>query len=196
MTKEELIALLGEDVDLEAVKALLDSLESKEGYVTQSELDRRVNEVSQKHIKDEKALEKKIRKQIEDEAKLTAEEKAAALTKDAEEKLREVSIRENKLNALEKCVAAGISKEQAETMLTFLVTDNEETTSANVDTFIENYNKTVNSIKESFMGDNPTPQSGGGDNKIDKAAFDKMSMTEQIKLKEENPELVKSFMER
>lgn len=194
MTFEEMLASV-EDEELRT--KLLDKYttdSNKDGLYTQSELDRKVNEVSQKHIKDEKKMREKILAEIEEEAKLDAEAKASKIKEEAERLLSEAKMKENRLTAMNTCIEAGMSKDAIESMIDFFVTDDETVTSENIEKLISSHKAMTGQIKKDLMGGTPNPQQGSTSNVVTKDDFDKMSMSEQIKFKSEHPDTVKEFM--
>lgn len=180
----------------ESFKQEFDKLSKHEGYVSQSDYDRKVNEISQKSIKDEKEIEKRIRKEIEDDAKKTAEEKAQDILNKVATKERDIALRENKLNAIEKLTKANVPKEQIESLLSILVTDKIEETDSKLENFLKVFNSLENSIKETLANGTPPPNGAGGSAPQTKTKkdFDAMSYEEQIEFKQENPDLFKKFL--
>jgi hypothetical protein len=183
-----------DDTLREELKKELEALEKHEGFMSQSDFDRKVNELSQKYIKDEKELETKIRKQIEDDAKLSAEENAKKILEEAEAKQKEVLKKENRLEALTKCTAAGIPKDTVDKMLKYLVTDDATETIKNVDEYVEEYKKLQGTIKEELMKGVPDPNKGGDPNTVTAEDFKKMPYAKQVEFKEKNPDKAAEFL--
>ena len=195
MALEDLLSKIDNDELKEQLKAEYEKASSKEGYFSQAELDRRINDVSQKHIHDEKEMEKRIREQIEAEAKMSAEEKANKILEKAEETLKAAYVKENNITALTKLTEAGMDKADAETMLAFIVTDNAETTQKNIDSVLKVHKNLQNSIKKTLMDGTPKPDdNGGSDGAMTKKKFDEMTFDEKVKFKNEHPEQAKAFM--
>lgn len=167
---------------------------SKEGLFTQAELDRRINAVSQKHISDEKEMEKRIRKQIEEEAKLNAEEKAKKILEQAEAKEKELTIRENTSTIVDKFIAAGIAKDDIAELLPVIVTEDLEASTKRAESFITMQNNMTTKLKETLANQQPDPHKGG-EKTVTKEVFDKMTISEMVAFKAENPDLAKQFME-
>lgn len=194
MTFEEMLASIEDEELRSSLLAKYNEDSNKEGLYTQKELDRRINAVSQKHITDEKEMREKILAEIEENAKLDAEQKAAKIKAQAEEILKAAKIKENRLNALNQCLEAGMSKDTIESMIDFFVTDDAKITSENITKLIDNHKSMMNQIKKDFMANAPAPQQGDSSDVVTKDQFDKMSMSEQIKFKEEHPDTAKEFM--
>lgn len=166
----------------------------KEGWVPQSEVDRRINDVSHKHILDEKQMEAKIRQEIEEEARLTAEQKAEKIKSQAEEILKAAKVKENRFNAMSQCIEAGIDKDTIDNMLDFFVTDDTDTTNQNIEKFIKSHTAMQNAIRKDMMQQTPNPQEGDKSKSVTKEDFDNMSMSDQIAFREAHPELASQFM--
>lgn len=195
MALEKLLSKIDNEELKAQFKSEFEKASSKEGYFSQSELDRRINEVSQKHIHDEKEMEKRIREQIEEEAKLSAEEKANKILAKAEETLKAAHVKENNLTALTQLTEAGMDKKDAETMLAFIVTDDAEATQKNIESVLKVHTNLQNSIKKELMEGTPKPDSNdGSDGAVTKKKFDEMTFTEKVKFKNEHPEQAKAFM--
>lgn len=161
---------------------------------TQEQLDRRVNAAVQKQLKTNAQLEADIRKQIEDEAKLTAEQKAQKILQDAEAMKNEALTVRNRVTALDKCVAAGMRKEDAEPILNILVNADEEATNKNVDLYLQQFQSMTANLQKQMAGNIPKPNIGGNDDTVTKEVFDKMTYADKLKFKEEHPEEAKAFM--
>lgn len=176
-----------------AIDAALD--EATKGLFTQSQLDRRVNDAVQKQIKSNKDLEAEIRKAIEDEAKLNAEQKAEKILAEAEKLKNEALTLQNKATAMEKCVAAGITKDDAEPMLNVLVNSDATKSTELVDLYVKQYEALVAAAKADAAKNMPKPPTGGGgEDVVTKEKFDKMTFSEQVAFKNEHPEEAARFM--
>lgn len=162
---------------------------------TQADIDREVNKVSQKLHLDEKEMERKIRQAIEDEAKLSAEEKASARLKEVEAKEVALRIRENTIEANAQLIKAGIDVNLSSDIIEALVSDDSEVTNKRIESFIKTHTATEDAIKQKLMSGTPAPGGeGGNDLTVNKEKFDEMSVADKIKFKEEHPEEAKAFM--
>lgn len=193
-TQEQLDALISEKIS-EAKKGLF-SEEELNKRVT-SEVDRRVESGIQKGIETHK---KKWEEEYSQRAKLTAEELAQ---KELEDKLaqlnskeKEILLKSNKIDAIYKLSEANVPKSHYDNFIGMLVTDNAESTSANIENFINMYKSTrtdiETKIKEQFSTIPAPTKANNGE--ITKEKFDKMGYAEKIKFKSENPELYKQFI--
>lgn len=195
LTQEQLDSLVAERL-AEAKKGLFTEEELNKRVT--SEVDRRVENGIQKGIETQKS---KWEKEFSEKAKLTAEELAQ---KEIQDKLaemtakeREIQTKSNRLEALQLLADAEVPKSQYEKMLGMLVSDNIESTKANVTSFIEVYNATKTEVEtkvKSELGHVKNPKQGQTLG-VDKASFDKMGYADKLKFKVENPDLYKKFME-
>lgn len=179
--------------------------EAKSGLFTEedlqkkitSEVDRRVESGIQKGLETKK---QKWEREYSERAKLTAEELAQ---KQLEEKMQELSGKEkeiskkaNQIEARNILSEANIPKAHYEKFIDLLVNDDAETTTSNVQNFVDVFNSTkddiTNQIKSEFSNV-PKPKTGANGT-LTKDDFDKMGYGEKIKFKTENPDLYKEFM--
>lgn len=162
-----------------------------------SEVDRRVESGIQKGLETKK---QKWEREYSERAKLTAEELAQ---KQLEEKMQELSGKEkeiskkaNQIEARSILAEANIPKAHYEKFIDLLVNDDAETTTSNVQNFVDVFNSTkddiTNQIKSEYSNV-PKPKTGANDT-LTKDDFDKMGYGEKIKFKTENPDLYKEFM--
>ena len=194
MTFEEMLSTIEDDSLRASLLAEYNKAADREGWIPQSEVDRRINEVSHKHILDEKQMEAKIRQQIEEEARLTAEQKAEKIKSQAEEILKAARMKENRFNAMSQCIEAGIDKDTIDSMLDFFITDDIDITNQNVEKFIKSHTAMQNAIRKDMMKQTPDPQEGDKSKSVTKEDFDNMSMSDQIAFREAHPELASQFM--
>lgn len=177
--------------------------ESELSMLLQKEGDKRVTEAlataktkwaaeQEKLLAEEKA---KWEQELADKAKLSAEELARKKFTEKEQavlaKEKEIQKKTNLIDAREKFAAAEIPKEDYEPMLATLVSEDEAVSGTNVQQFIDTYNSVKSKLEvkiKSEFSKIPAP-SGGGGGEITKADFQKMSYTDLVKLKKENPEL-------
>ena len=162
-----------------------------------SEVDRRVESGIQKGLETKK---QKWEREYSERAKLTAEELAQ---KQLEEKMQELSGKEkeisrkaNQIEARSILAEANIPKAHYEKFIDLLVNDDAETTTSNVQNFVDVFNSTrddiTNQIKSEYSNV-PKPKTGANGT-LSKDDFDKMGYGEKIKFKTENPDLYKEFM--
>ena len=162
-----------------------------------SEVDRRVESGIQKGLETKK---QKWEREYSERAKLTAEELAQ---KQLEEKMQELSGKEkeiskkaNRIEARSILAEANIPKAHYEKFIDLLVNDDAETTTSNVQNFVDVFNSTrddiTNQIKSEYSNV-PKPKTGANGT-LTKDDFDKMGYGEKIKFKTENPDLYKEFM--
>lgn len=162
-----------------------------------SEVDRRVESGIQKGLETKK---QKWEREYSERAKLTAEELAQ---KQLEEKMQELSGKEkeiskkaNHIEARSILAEANIPKAHYEKFIDLLVNDDAETTTSNVQNFVDVFNSTkddiTNQIKSEYSNV-PKPKTGANGT-LTKDDFDKMGYGEKIKFKTENPDLYKEFM--
>lgn len=194
LTQEQLDQLIAERV-ADAKKGLFTE-EDLNKKVT-SEVDRRVESGIQKGLETHK---KKWEIELAERAKLTAEELAK---RDFEDKLNQVSQKEreiqkraNLLDAKSMLSDASIPKSHYDKFIGLLVSDNEESTKANVQNFIDAFNQTKSEIEntvKSQFSHIPQPNQGKGGDVVTKQDFDKMTYMDKIKFKQTNPDLYKQF---
>ena len=194
-TQEQLDQILAEKL-AEATKGLYteDDLQRK----VMSEVDRRVETGIQKGLETQK---QKWERELSERAKLSAEELAR---KDFEEQLqavtkkeREIQKKANMLDAKDMLADAQIPKAQYDKIIGMLVSDDSETTKANVQNFIDMFTNTKVEIETKVKSEFtkiPSPKTGTGNETVTKDDFIKMSYSEKLKLKTSNPELYKEFI--
>lgn len=162
------------------------------------EVDRRVESGIQKGLETQK---QKWERELQEKAKMTAEEIAK---KEFEEKLngltqkeKEIQKKANKIDAMDMLSEAQIPKSHYDKFLNMLISDDSETTKANVQSFVEMFNSTKTEIEtkvKSEFTNVPKPQVGMGDGVVTKSDFDKMSYADKLAFKQKNPEQFKEFM--
>ena len=194
LTQEQLDKLVAEKL-ADARKGLFTE-EDLQKKVT-AEVDRRVETGIQKGLETHK---KKWEMEFGERAKLSAEELAK---KDFDEKLQTITQKEldikrkaNQLEAKSMLSEASIPKSHYEKFIGILVSDDEETTNANVTNFIEMFNSTKLELETKIKGEySNVPKPDQGNNKpITKSDFVKMSYLDKIKFKEKYPDVYKEFI--
>lgn len=195
LTQEQLDAIVAERL-AETRKGLFTEEELNKRVT--SEVDRRVESGIQKGIETQKS---KWEREFEERAKLSAEE---LVQKQLNEKMEEVTARErdiqkrsNRLEALQLLAEADVPKTHYEKMIGVLVSDDAETTKANITSFIDVFNATkteVESKVKAELGHVKNPKQGTSERVIDKDAFNKMGYADKLKLKAEDPETYKKLI--
>lgn len=163
-----------------------------------SEVDRRVESGIQKGLETQKA---KWETELTEKAKLSAEEIARKELDEQRQSLtakeKEILRKANLIDAKDMLSSAEIPKAQYEKIITMLVSEDEESTKANVQNFIDVFNTTKTEIETKIKTEFskiPNPEQGKGELPKTKADFDKMSYLEKQNLKKDNPELFAQFM--
>lgn len=137
--------------NVEDTKAIYKSFESKEDF------EKFIEGTKVKFIPE-------IRKQLEKEAKMTAEQKLQSRIDDLEKDKKALAIDKNKTKAERLFVAKGISESAYTELLNFIVDENEEITLNRTNTllkFIDTASKIIADEKiKSTMKDVKTPKSG------------------------------------
>jgi len=90
----------------------------------------------------------------------------------------------------------GIPKSQYDKVIGMLVSDDDESTKANVQNFVDIFNSTKVEIEtkvKSEYSSIPVPKSGTSES-VTKEAFNKMGYADKLKFKATNPELYTQFM--
>lgn len=169
---------------------------NRDGYFSQSEFDRKVNEIGQSYAKKERELERQIRKKVEDEALLNAEDKAKKILEEVQLKEAEVARKENRIEVLSKLTESGIDPKDVTDLLELFVSDDKDATMERVDKFITNHRTMETKIKEQLMKevDKPRGNPDPAETIVDKAKFDSMSYSEKLQYKEENPDAYHKFV--
>ena len=175
------------------VQDAIDEASNKDGYFSQTEYDKKVNELSQKLHADRRQLEKEIRAEIEKSNSMSEAEKQAELERGYNEKLAALNIRENRIKAKDLFADTELDSKDVEKALEFLVTDDADTTLSRTKDYIKSVNDIKNHIVEDMKNKTPNPTPPTNETKT-KADFDKMSYTEKLKFKTENPEAFNSFL--
>lgn len=158
-----------------------------------SEVDRRVESGIQKGLATNKA---KWEEEFSERAKLTAEELAEKDINSKMDEINELKLeiakRENTLNAKELLSNADIPKEQYEKFINILVSDCEESTTSNVENFIDSFNTTKSEIESKLkkeLSQISSPTIGESKGGISKEQFEKMDYMERIELKQKDEKL-------
>ena len=141
--------------------------------------------------KAKKDLEQEIRTQIENEAKMTAEEKLKAEREKMEADFKVERTNFNKDLAKDKLKNAGFEDSEMDVFLDF-VTDDKETSLGKIDKICESRKASQEKLKaqwtEELKKNAPQIKIGGNgdDKKIDK---NNITIEEMVKLKKDNPDL-------
>lgn len=194
-TQEQIDKMIEDKVN-EARKGLFSEEELNKRIM--SETDRRVESGIQKGLETNKL---KWESEYSERAKLSADELAK---KDYDEKLKDVSVREqnikkraNNLEARDMLTDAQIPKSQYDKLMTMLVSDDVDVTKANVQNYIDSYTTSKTEIETRIKGEFskiPSPKLGDPNTVISATEFKKMSYGERAKFKLTNPEQYKEFL--
>jgi len=191
-TKEELT----EAID-NAVQKATKGMYSEEDFQQklQSEVDRRV----------QSGIEKGVNTQLEkwkQEQELTAEELAQKKIEERQSELdnisKKLSQKENRLKAINQFSEAGIGKDDYDGMLDLLIDSDPEVTSTKVSTYIDKITSAKSRLEQSLKekySKVPSPTSNSGEEGLTKDKFNKMSYSEKIELKNNQPDVYKTFVE-
>lgn len=152
----------------------------------QSFIDRERSKASQtayanaeKRLKSDKTFVSSIREQIEEEARLTGEQKLAKERESFQAELNGFLMEKNKFSAQSQLLKAGLGEDQVEKFTSFLVDTDLEVTNQRVNDFLDTYKATLEGqiaqTKKELLKQTPTPQSGTSVGKEDhyKAEFAK-----------------------
>ncbi len=184
-------------IEDEALRAELEEAfaeaSSKEGYYSQSEWDRKVNDLSQKLHIDKRKTEQQIREEITRELTMSEEEKEKQRQAEFEQKVRELNLRENTVLAKDILGEANLDAEDLEIALQFVVSDDADGTESRAKQYLSTLNKYETKLKEDLKNKTPNPKAPPTDT-VSKDDFDKMTYAEKYKFKTENPEAYKELM--
>ena len=129
---------------------------------------------------------------------MTQEEKLQAMMAETERAQHEFAVKSNRLDAIGIFQTAGLTAEQTEPLLEFVVSaDSERTAAASnaVAAMLKSQREAaVETAKAELLRDNPKPSGAPGSEGLTKEAFDKMPYSEQAKALAENPSLVETFI--
>lgn len=158
----------------------------------QSEADRRVSEALKKQAKKN---EEKVR-EAEKLAKMSADEKYEYELEQREKaiqaKEKELALAENKNVASKILADKGLSLE----LVDFVIAEDAETMKSNIDVLEIAFKKSVKAEVEKRLG-SPVPKKNlGNPDSITREQFNKMSLDEQSRLYQENPEIYKALVNR
>lgn len=183
-------------------QAHIDSLvaESTKGLFSQEDFDRELNREVDRRVESgiQKGLDthkSKWQKEFEEQSRLTAEElaekKILEKTEELEQREKELSVKNNTLEAKSMLAGAEIPKEHYEKFVGLLVSGDDVETKENVENFISTFNETKaeieRSIKENYSN---VPSPKKGDPKaVGKEEFNKMTFDEKIAFKNDYPDL-------
>jgi len=195
LTQEQIDALVAEKV-AEAKKGLF--TEDELSKRVSSEVDRRVESGIQKGLETYKS---KWETEAQERARMSAEEIAH---KEFQEKMegltakeREIQKKENLISAKDMLSSANVPKTHYDKFIGMLVTDNPDTTTSNVQSFIDMFNTTKSELEttlKSQMSNIKPPNTGDGDDVVTLEKFKKMGYADKLKFKQTNPELYTKFM--
>lgn len=173
----------------EKIKALLDAEVDTPKTENNDEVARlkdALNNASSDASKYKKLLREKQTEQEKAEAERA--EKEAEREELLKSLMREKEVSTNTAEFLSIGFDTDLAKKTAEAFA-----DGDKTTVfANIKSFIENHDK---GLKADILKQTPKPVSGGADKGITKEQFDKMSYSEMVAFKKENPEAFKQFTE-
>lgn len=196
----EQLAEIQRQID-EAVKRATASMYSQDELdrQVQREVDRRVESGIQTAIKNQR---EKLKKEIEDEMNLSADElaqrKLDEKMAEIKEKEAEIATRTNRVNAIEKLTSEKVPKTYYEKLLGNLISPDGEATMSNIDAMIEVYSSTKKSLEEQIRSElaniNPPAGGGGGSKAITKEDFDAMPFNKKVEFKQTNPEEFAKFI--
>ena len=158
----------------------------------QSEADRRVSEALKKQAKKN---EEKVR-EAEKLAKMSADEKYEYELEQREKaiqaKEKELALAENKNVASKILADKGLSLE----LVDFVIAEDAETMKSNIDVLERAFKKSVKAEVEKRLGSPVTKKNLGNPDSITREQFNKMSLDEQNRLYQENPEIYKALVNR
>ena len=191
-TDEQIDSILNQHgSELNAVKAQLTSAQQA-ATEAQAQHTAALNEQKTEYERQIAELTQKVQAGMSEEERLQAAVEAANQEKAA------FKLKSNTLDAKTVFVAAGLTEEEYTPLLDQVVVDDGEKTKANAETIVALLAKQKEVVetatKDAVLKGNPSPGGSAGESKVTKEAFDKMSPSEMIKLKAENPELVASFI--
>ena len=175
--------------------------EARTGLFTQEELEKKIQQESDRRVNT--ALEKKKPEweaEYQRKQNMTAEQLAEEKMKTERETLivkeREINRKSNLTDAKDMLTTAGIPKSQYGKIVDMLVSEDAETTKANVQNFIDTFSAMKTEIETKVKEDiSKIPPPNQGQNKpTTKADFDKLGFAEKVAFKQSNPELYKEFM--
>lgn len=163
------------------------------------------NYVPTKKYKDDVSNVKKENKQLKDTidnqnieiegyktSQLTEEEKIKKELEKAQEATKRANIRENKIEAKDILSDVIEDKEELKNIIDSITTDNLETTKSVATKLAETMKKqkeaTEAKVRKELIEDTPKPNGGEGAKSMTKEDFMKLSYTEQVKYKTDNPE--------
>lgn len=183
-----------EDESLRAeLEAAFAEAESKEGYYSQSDWDRKVNELSQKLHIDKRKTESQIREQIQRELTMSEEEKEKQRQAEFNRRLEELNLRENKILAKDILSEVNLDTDDLETALSFVVSADADTTEERAKQYLATLSKYENKVKENMKNKTPDPKAPPT-NTVTKEDFNKMTYAEKYKFKTDNPDAYKELM--
>lgn len=156
----------------------------------QAEVDRRITSALKKQ---EKKTQEKI-KEAEKLAQLNEEEKykyqLEQREKDLEEKERKMALMENKAEASNALNSRGISISLAD----LVVAEDADTMMENIKLLEEEFKKSVKAEVEKRLAGNSPKKNLGKSNEMTKEEFRKLSIGQQSRLLEENPQVYEQFL--
>lgn len=132
------------------------------------------------------------------QAGMSEEDRMKAAIEEADKRAAEFTLKSNTLDAREIFLQAGLGEDDYTDLLSQVVTTDSDQTKANAQAIVAVLNKQKKSVEEAtrdaVLKSNPTLNGAAGENTLTKDQFSKMSYTEMLQAKQDNPELVASFM--
>lgn len=193
MNREEIIEILGEDIDAKKVSSLLDKFHtsSKNSEKTIEELNKTIKNL-EKDINSKSDYDA-IKKQLDDinKANMSEQEKLEEMKKEVEQNLHESRITKNKAKALEILAGENVDED----ILSSLVSEDLDITISKATKMKETFDNlretTSKKTKEDLLNIDAKPSI---ENKVQDGVmtwekFQTLSSDEQNKFAEENPEL-------
>ena len=160
---------------------------------------------SQASLEALKALNEDYEKQLGDaqakiEAGMTAEELLAAKEAAAAQRELEFTLKSNGLDAKAIFVAAGIDAESVDALVEQVTVEDAESTKARaqliVDTLAKQAKAVEDATKDAILKSNPKPEGGQGGAVATWDDFAKLPLSEQIAMKQANPNIVKELLKK
>lgn len=132
------------------------------------------------------------------QAGMSEEDRMKAAIEEADKRAAEFILKSNTLDAREIFLQAGLAEDDYTDLLKQVVTADTDQTKANAQAIVAVLDKQKKSVEEAtrdaVLKSNPTLNGAAGENTLTKEQFSKMSYTEMLQAKQDNPDLVASFM--
>lgn len=111
-------------------------------------------------------IQAQVRASLEEEARMTADERVALKERELEQKAIDLAVRQNRVTVESLLITNGIEKESAVELATALSTEDEKVSAKKAEAFVASFNAAVNAkvdaLKNELLANGSAPKKGEG----------------------------------